>query len=122
MYARAAVSWSLNEYDGVNADSDGQYYWALTGGARLGYGDTFVPYLFGHVGYGEASAEGWDWVYEDSGLAFDFGGALNFESIPLLNAGILVSYHHLEHSEVSNTALPTAHQWVRIGVHAELAF
>ena len=117
----AMYNWVMNPYD-QETDSDGHASWALTGGARVCFGSAFVTYLFAHIGWGVIEAEGSDWVYHDDGLVIDIGVALNFESVPYVNFGIWAAFRHLEHSEVSNTALPTSNQWFCLGVQVEADF
>ncbi len=117
-----AFTYTISNYDPLVNESDGETTWTVAAGGRIGIGTGIVPYLFAHIGWGSLSAEGSDWVKDDSGATYDVGAALNLEMLPLANIGIFVSYQHMSHSEINNTALPTSNQWFRFGAQIEMGF
>ncbi len=91
----------------------------LTGraGLRLGIGGVIGPALFAHVGFGDISGEGSDFVIEKSGLSYDVGLSVDFTLLPLLNLGIHGAWNALEEDDPKATF-----QWLDFGIHAELNF
>ena len=104
-------------YDHLFATDDigNSYSWDMHrvfAGARIAFGRFLVPVFYAHVGYGWRTTED-PTVPEASGLAFDFGGALDLHLIPHLGIGA-----HIEYATID--AQPYTPQWLAFGLHADL--
>ncbi len=105
-------------YDHMFAsDNQGDSYsWnesRVFGGLRMAFGRFFVPSLYAHVGYGWQST-GDPGVPSASGIAFDFGGALDIRILRQLQIGAHVEW-------VTISAEPYAIDWTALGLHIDLA-
>jgi hypothetical protein len=83
-------------------------------GARLGIGEIIRPTAYAHLGYGYAWYSGGHGSFD--GFTYDFGVALDFVLLPLLDLGLHASYASIL------TAHDTGANWIALGVHAALIF
>jgi hypothetical protein len=98
-------------------DAGTPYAWdmhRLFAGARIGFGHFVVPTIYGHIGYGWRDT-GDPSVAQASGVAYDFGFALDFHIVPHFGFGAHVEYAAID-------AEPYTPQWLALGLHADVAF
>jgi len=84
------------------------------GGVRLSFGHVVAPVIYGHIGYGWR-VTGDPAVSNEGGLAFDFGGALDFRIVPHFSFGPHIEY-------VTVDAQHYGPEWIAIGAHADIKF
>ena len=87
-------------------------------GARVGIDFLVGLSLYSHIGYGFIANQG-GFDFNDNGLSFDAGAALDFTALPFINLGI-----HSAYNAIFPGSDPDADpiNWLELGVHVEVAF
>ncbi len=107
------VAYGFQHFFAVD-DSGTAYDWnthRVIAGLRLGLGESLVPTIYGHVGYGWRMTDD-PTVPQVGGVAVDGGLALDLRLIPHLGLGV-----HGEYAMID--ARPYVPQWIAIGLHAD---
>jgi len=116
--AEALFDWYSFPFDAVNERLG---LWRAGGGLRVGLPIPFVPEIFGHVGYGNASSTISGQSSSQGGFTWDVGLAANLFSIPLISVGIHIAYKVLAPGDDHGVQIdPTT--WVGLGLHGEIGF
>lgn len=87
-------------------------------GARVGIDFLVGLAVYSHIGYGFIANQG-GFDFNDNGLSFDAGAALDFTALPFVNLGI-----HSAYNAIFPGSDPDADpvNWLELGVHVEVVF
>lgn len=100
-------------------DAQSEYVYRASVGARAGWSFwLFAPQVFAHMGYGRLSANAPGVVGSNYGMTYEFGGALDFDALPILRIGIFASYNRLMHEREDDEVDDT--HWVAYGLQGTI--